>query len=137
MSSISYLGIFVANVVAFMFGGLWYTMLFGKTWKKEMGIDDAKERTMKEDGSASRAMIVGFLTGFVTTFTLAYLLHSTGMLTVPYALMLSFTIGLGIVGFNMISDGFYNGHSAKLITINTVHRVLGTMIAAVVYVLFL
>ena len=39
MSSISYLGIFVANVVAFMFGGLWYTMLFGKTWKKEMGID--------------------------------------------------------------------------------------------------
>jgi len=135
ISSISYLGVVIANLAAFMFGGLWYTVLFGKAWKVEMGIDAAKEQEMREDGSATKAMIIGFMTGLVTTFTLAYLLHATGMLEVKYALMLSFTIGLGIVGFTMISDGFYNAQSGKLITINTVHRVLQIMISAGVYAL--
>lgn len=135
ISNMSYLGVVIANLVAFMFGGLWYTVLFGKAWKEEMGIDADKEQEMKKNGSATKAMIVGFMTGLVTTFTIAYLLHATGMLELKYALMLSFTIGLGIVGFTMISDGFYNAHSVKLITINTSHRVLQIMIAAGVYAL--
>lgn len=135
ISNMSYLGVIIANLVAFMFGGLWYTVLFGKAWKKEMGIDAAKEQEMKANGSVGNAMIVGFMTGLVTTFTIAYLLHATGMLEVKNALMLSFTIGLGIVGFTMISDGFYNAHSGKLITINTVYRVLQIMISAGVYAL--
>jgi len=135
ISNISYLGVVIANLVAFMFGGLWYTVLFGKAWKEEMGIDTAKAQEMKKDGSATKAMIIGFMTGLISTFTIAYLLHATGMLELKYALMLSFTIGLGIIGFTMISDGFYNGNSVKLITINTVHRVLQIMISAGMYAL--
>ncbi|CAA6828379.1 MAG: Unknown protein [uncultured Sulfurovum sp.] len=135
IAHMSYLGVFMANVVAFMFGGFWYTVLFGKAWKKEMHINDAKEQAMKDSGSMAKAMIIDFMTGFVSAFVMAYLLHATGMLTVSHALMLSFTIGLGIVGIHMIADGFYNSHSVKLIAINTIHRVLSLMIIAVVYTL--
>ena len=137
MSSISFLGIFVAAVVAFMFGGLWYTVLFGNAWKKEMGIDAAKEKQMKEDGCEKKSLIIEFFAGLVLAFTIAYLLHSTGMLEMKYALMLSFTIGLGIVAAIMIGNGAFSGNSAKLITIDVVFRVLQIMIVAAVYTLFL
>lgn len=135
IAHMSYLGVFMANVVAFIFAGLWYTLLFGKAWKKEMHIDDVKEQAMKKSGSMGKAMIINFMTCFVSAFVMAFLLHATDMLTVSHALILSFTIGLGIVGINMISDGFYNSHSIKLIAINTTHRVLSLMIIAVTYTL--
>lgn len=136
MSSMSFLGIFVAAVVAFMFGGLWYTVLFGNVWKKEMGIDVAKEKEMKENGSEKKSLIIEFFAGLVVSFTMAYLLHATGMLELKYALMLSFTIGLGIVAAIMIGNGTFSGYSAKLITIDVVFRVLQIMLLAAIYTLF-
>ena len=135
LSHMSYLGVFIANIVAFMFGGLWYTILFGKAWKSEMGIDTAKEQEMQASGSMVKAMIVGFMTGLVSTFVMAYLLHAAGMLSISAAFTLSLLIGLGIVGMTVISDGFYSEHSLKLIAIDTVYRVLQLIIVSVVYVL--
>ena len=135
LSHMSYLSVFIANIVAFMFGGLWYTVLFGKVWKAEMGIDVAKEQEMQASGSMVKAMIVGFMTGLLSAFVMAYLLHAMDMLNINDALILSFLIGLGIVGLTMISDGFYSEHSVKLMAIDVTHRVLQLMIVAVVYVL--
>ena len=135
LSHMSYLSVFIANIVAFMFGGLWYTVLFGKVWKAEMGIDVAKEQEMQASGSMVKSMIVGFMTGLLSAFVMAYLLHAMDMLNINDALILSFLIGLGIVGLTMISDGFYSGHSVKLMAIDVTHRVLQLMIVAAVYVL--
>ena len=136
MSSMSFLGIFAAGVVAFMFGGLWYTVLFGNAWKQEMGIDAAKEKQMKEDGCEKKSLIIEFFAGLVVSFTMAYLLHATGTQEMKYALMLAFTIGLGIVAAIMIGNGVFSNYSAKLIAIDVVFRVLQIMIIAAVYTLF-
>jgi len=135
LSNMSYLGVVMAALVAFIFSGLWYTVFFGKMWKEEMGIDEAKEKEMLDDNAPAKAMIIAFITGLISTFVMAYLLHAMDMLSMKQALMFSFTIGLGIVGVSMISDGYYDGHSLKLIVINTVYRILQIMIASVVYVL--
>ncbi|AUD78090.1 DUF1761 domain-containing protein [Kangiella profundi] len=69
MSDINYYAVFVAAILSFAVGGLWYSpLLFGKIWLKEMKIEaeDIKQKPS--------VFILSFVFALVAVFVLADLL---------------------------------------------------------------
>jgi len=63
---LNWLAIVVSVVVAFLVGGLWYGPLFGKVWKKEMGVPLDAKPTGSEMGKSLSLNVIGtFLIAFV------------------------------------------------------------------------
>ena len=63
-SNINFLAIFVAAIVSFALGSLWYSpLMFGKGWQKALGLSDEK---IKEAN-----MVVIFGTSFILMFIMA------------------------------------------------------------------
>jgi hypothetical protein len=70
LDSINYLAVIVAALSAFIIGGLWYSVLFGKTWMVENGFT---EESLK---NSNMAMIFGgsFVLSFIISFILVLFL---------------------------------------------------------------
>ena len=67
--TINYVAVAVAVVANFIFGFLWYTPLFGKTWAKEMGMDPEA----KPDGGAmAKGMIMMVIGNFLMAYVFAH-----------------------------------------------------------------
>lgn len=63
---LNWLAIAVSVVASFLVGGLWYGPLFGKAWKKEMGVPPDGKPTGAMMGKSLGLNLVGtFLTAFV------------------------------------------------------------------------
>jgi hypothetical protein len=58
-----------ALIVSFLFGYLWYTPLFGKTWCKLMGISTSKKPNPKD---MRKAMLLQLLGLFLICYVMAY-----------------------------------------------------------------
>lgn len=78
MVDVNYVAILVAAVLQFVFGAIWYTPVFGKTWGKIHGFDT---RSKEEQAAMMKKMgpLLGtqFLVTVVTTAVLAILLAGT------------------------------------------------------------
>lgn len=72
LESINYLAVIVAALSAFVIGGLWYSVLFGKAWMVENGFDDEKLK------NSNMAMIFGgsFILSLIISFILVLFLGS-------------------------------------------------------------
>lgn len=66
---LNWLAIAVSVVVSFLVGGLWYGPLFGRAWKKEMGVPpDAKPAP----GEMGRSLALNVFGTFLMAFVLAH-----------------------------------------------------------------
>lgn len=73
---INYLAIFIASLLQFIFGAIWYTPLFGKTWGKIHGFDKVPKEKQQEMMKKMPPLLgMQFLTTVVTTFVFALLLN--------------------------------------------------------------
>jgi hypothetical protein len=72
---LNYTAIIVATIAQFIFGAIWYTPIFGKTWGKIHGFDqvalDKQKEMMKEMG---KLLVTQFILTLVTTVVFALLL---------------------------------------------------------------
>lgn len=93
MSDINYYAVFVAAILSFAVGGLWYSpLLFGKIWLKEMKIEaeDIKQKPS--------VFILSFVFALVAVFVLADLLGPSPELmhTVTVCAMVGAIVFLGL-----------------------------------------
>src|SRR5689334_9037727 len=69
---VNYLAIFIAAVIQFIIGAIWYMPLFGKLWGKMHGMGNvSKEEQQKMMKSMGPFLVLQFLVTLVTTFVLA------------------------------------------------------------------
>lgn len=79
MVDISWLGVLVGAIALFILGGIWFTLLFGKAYRRELGVPEPAEG----EGPASpgkgfgRALIGQFIAGLVIAAVLAWLIGNT------------------------------------------------------------
>lgn len=76
MTGSDWLGIALAVVAAFFIGFLWFTVLFGKRWAKEFGMEDMEPPGFK-------AMLGPMAKDIIGSFLLAYVLWHSMMYAVP------------------------------------------------------
>jgi len=117
MSDLSILGVILASLAFFFIGGLWYTVLFGKMWRAEMGIAD------EDVGSPQPLMFIGsFVVGLVIAVTLGLLIGDRG---VACGVKIGAGTGFGIGAAVMAQNAIYESKSVRFWAINSAYVVIG------------
>ena len=88
---INWVAVFVATAVSFIFGGLWFTVIFGKKYS------EALERPYDPKQKPTKIFIVGpLMCGFVSTIATAILIRWCNITTYEETLVFSLIVGLGL-----------------------------------------
>lgn len=129
MSSLPWIGIIAAAVVAFLLGGAWYAPpLFGNRWMTALG------KTKEELGAPGPAMAITFGTAVLTAIGVA-LIEQRLILSTMGAVRLGLTLGVLIQGASMLSDQAFTKTSRELLCIQAGYRIV--MLVAIAVVLHL
>jgi len=124
--NLSWLGILLASVSAFMLGFLWYSLLFQKRWMKENGFDD---ESMK-DANMLRIFGLSFLLMLFAAFNLAMFIgKGQGAI---FGTMAGFLAGIGWVFTFMGVSYLFERKSFALFLINAGYSVISLTIMGLV-----
>jgi uncharacterized protein DUF1761 len=121
MGEINWLGVVLGAVAFFAVGALWYSVLFGKIWQRELGMS---EEQLKAGFNMPLVFAVCFLLELLVGLTLG---HQYAMTTPSDRAKMMIAIGYGIglmapaVGINYL----YQRKSLKLFAIDAGHFVVG------------
>ena len=116
---ISYIRILFAVFAFFMLGGLWYSLLFGKVWIKEVGM------TKEDTQSGSKNMFFALLPNLVMVLAVAYFVHVTSTHGVWRGFYLGLKIGIGFIAAQAVLNNFFHHGNWKLVGIDVGYAVLG------------
>ena len=113
------LAVVLAALSFFALGGLWYTVLFGRPWRKEMGISEGQA----QGGSPMMMQFVwSILISLVIAFTLSKLIGEAGT---SYGLKVGAGTGAGIGAAVMAQNNVYESKSLRFFAINAAYIVIG------------
>ena len=90
------LAIFVAAVLAFVLGGIYYGPLFGRTWERVNGYDRSEAELQRVRAAAPKAYVVSFVSFLVMSAALTVLADYIVLSSPAQALKLAI---LAFVGF--------------------------------------
>jgi hypothetical protein len=131
---VNYLAVFVAALVNFVVGWLWYGPLFGKMWKSLMGFTDESIKNMKMKPMV--AMFLGFVSSLIMACVLARLLIVYGAYDLTGAWSLAFLVWIGFLVTTSASGYLWEGKPLKLFVLNIAYQLVAVFLTAVVLVLF-
>ncbi|WP_328804127.1 DUF1761 domain-containing protein [Roseibium aggregatum] len=112
--TINLLGVFIAAVVAFVFGALWYGVL-GKAWMKAAGL------TKDDVRPDPKTFMTAFICQLVMAFVLAGVIFHTGETTLKTGLISAVLIWLGFVVTTQIVNHRFQGAPWSLTVIDGGH----------------
>jgi hypothetical protein len=132
LANLDYLHILVATVAYFLIGALWYSVLFGKTWVKLIGV------TMTEDDKKNIPMMFAmtFVLNFVITFATAAVLYFIEPRTILAALKSGLLLGVGFVGASCAMNYMYSKRPFKLTLIDSGYHVVSIIVVCIILTLW-
>jgi len=128
---INWLAVVLGTVAFFAVGALWYTVLFGKLWQREVGLTPEQLK-----GGANMPLIYGTCV-VLELIVVATLGHLFAFLQPPDHVKMMIATGFGLtimapaVGINYL----YQRKSLKLFLIDAGHFVVGMAAVGLVFVL--
>ena len=123
--------VLVAAVVYFLLGSLWFSILFGGVWSKEvdkLGIlikDPAK-------GTIAAKMIQTFVGNLLAAFSMAYIVFVSGSYNWMAGLKLGLLCGIGFAAVAMIIAYTWESRSMRLQMIDTGYAVIGIALCGII-----
>lgn len=126
MDNISYLGIILAALAFFFLGGAWYTFLFGKQWRAEIGISEEEAA-----GTSPNPLMFlwSILVSLVIAFTLAKLIGET---SIEYGLKVGAGVGAGVGAAILAQNYVYEQKSVKFWLINALYAIIGLAVMGLI-----
>lgn len=124
---VNHLAVLVAAIVYFLFGWLWYSLLFASQWMALVG--------KPMGGSPSPSLLVeSFLLGLVLAYATAIALSRRPEdLTLTQGISFAVFMGLAIYGSQTLNNALYEGRPIGLWLIDTGYVVFGfALIGAIV-----
>ncbi len=136
---VNYIAILFAVIVNFFFGFIWYTILFGRAWAEEVGLDFDEKPTASE---MIKSMGLNIIANFFLTYVLANMLAAwspetwgsslTGQTPILQSLCTAFFIWLGFMVPVLVSSVAWEQKSWKLFAINGAYYFFTLLIAALI-----
>ena len=123
--------VLVAAVAYFLLGSLWFSVLFGGVWSKEvdkLGIlikDPAK-------GTIAAKMIQTFVGNLLAAFSMAYIVFVSGSYNWMAGLKLGLLCGIGFAAVAMIIAYTWESRSMRLQMIDTGYAVIGISLCGII-----
>jgi hypothetical protein len=135
MGAINYLAVVLGAVAFFAVGALWYGVLFGKAWQRELGMGPEAVAAAKARGGGHMAKIMGlcFVAELVVAWMLGHLIARTS--PAPHVvLMFAGGFGVGIMSPAIAINYLYQNRSLKLFLIDAGHFIVGMLVLGGVFV---
>jgi len=127
MDDISIVGVIVAALAFFVLGGLWYTLLFGKAWRAEMGVSEEAAAGARPD---LLMFVWSLLVALVIAGTLAKLVGPCG---IEHGLKVGVGVGAGVGAAILAQNYVYESKSFRFFLINAGYVVVGlTLMGAII-----
>lgn len=124
----NFFAIVSAGLLSFGIGALWYTVLFGKRWMKELGITEEK---IKESDSGAVPMLMSLGIEIVVSFLVCYLISKVQLPVFVAGLLIS-----SIAVFSALKNYLFEQKSLTLIAINEGYKTICIMIMATFFYFF-
>jgi hypothetical protein len=120
-SDVNWVAILVAAIAGFAIGGLWYTALFGKRWRRLAGVEHEELRT-----GAAAAYGLGFVCTFVMAYTMSrfvdYVFDPQHEKTLGHGLVLALMIWLGFVATTGLTNDLFGRKPVSQWMIESAHH---------------
>lgn len=130
MSFFSLIGVLaVAALASSIIGSAWYMPLFGKLWRKEMGIIDTQ-------GGSKKQMYIGMGVQFITDMLSIFIVVLISMFSGFSPLVVAPVVWLGFIAPVMLGSVLYERRSWALFAINAGYRLVALIAMAAVLMLF-
>ncbi len=128
MTSGFYLSAIIGAFSSFIIGCLWYTLIFGKVWQKEMALSD---NTIKEIFTPKR-MLLAFVAEWITAFCTVGLFFNLQVAILYKILMIA-----SVVVFQGVKLSIFDGKTFRTILINEGYRIISIITVAITYSIFM
>jgi hypothetical protein len=129
--AISWIGVLVGALALFVFGALWFSVIFGKAYRRELGVPEPTDggAALPPGPSLARALVGQFLAGLVIAFVLSWLIGDGG----PGRGALVGLAGGILVAAALVQLHQFEGRSIRHLLLTTGYMILGiTVVGAVV-----
>lgn len=123
-----YLAAIVGTFASFIVGCIWYAMITGKTWQKEMGFSDVKIKTI----FTPKKMILAFICEWIAAFCTIGIFFNLPVDWIYKLLMVT-----AVVVFQGIKLSIFDGKSFKVIAINEGYRIISILILGITFAVFM
>jgi len=123
--SINYLAVFVASLVSFVFGWLWYGHLFGKVWSKA-------NRVKMEKKLKPLKLLFHFLTTLILVLFFSFLLNGN----LIYHLVIVVVIWVGFLVSIRLSSMIWIKQSWNLFFVDVTYHLINLIVIVLMLSLF-
>lgn len=122
LSSINWLAVVVATLASFMLGALWYSLLFKKTWIREVGMS---EETMKQGANMAKIFGTCLVLTAVMAFGMAAMIygHGKGLMDWKHGMLFGLFVGVCFVAASTGINYLYQRKSFLLWAIDAGYQV--------------
>ena len=111
MADINWLAVLAASIIGFIVGFPWYGALFGKAWRKAVGVPEGSQA-----GNMGRIFGLSFVCQLIMSVNLAMFLGPD--VTAATGALYGFLAGFGWVAFALVVNALYEQKSWQYMTIN-------------------
>jgi len=132
LTHLNYLAVLVATLVYFIIGSVWFSVLFGKTWAKLLGlvVTEEDKKNMPKLFSAT------FVLNFVICLAVACVMHLLRHSSVFVALKVGLMLGVGFVAAPCVMNYMYSRRPVKLMAIDAGYHIISILVASVILILW-
>jgi uncharacterized membrane protein len=128
--AINYWAVIVCAVANMVIGSLWYGPIFGRPWRKLMGITD---ESMKEGGKGMGARYAALaVASLVMAFILALFVQMALVVDVMGALQLAFWLWLGFIATVMLGTVLWEQKPVRLYILNIAYYLVTLSVQALI-----
>lgn len=129
MSGARHLAVWIASIVFFVLGAVWYGLV-GAAWVAAIG--KTMDQIAREQGGSPLPYLVGFVAILVMCYTLAWLMQRLGAATLAGGLRLGATIAGGFIAATLALNYGFEARSVTLWLINSAYVVVGLALAGAI-----
>lgn len=128
MTSGFYLAAIIGAILSFLMGCLWYSLVVGKVWQKEMELSDDKIKKI----FVPKKMIAAFLSQWFSAFCMIGILSNMQLPILYKGLMIA-----GVLVAQGVQLAIFDGKNIKVILINEGYRLINVLILVITYTIFM
>ena len=129
MSGARHLAVWIASIVFFVLGAIWYSVM-AAPWAA--GIGKTMDQLAREQAGSPLPYAIGFVAILVMCYTLAWLMHRLQAATLSSGLRVGAIVAIGFVAATLALNYGFESRSVMLWVINSVYVVVGLGLAGAI-----
>lgn len=131
LSSLNYKAVIASGAAYWIFGALWFSVLFGNIWGSELekhGVKIQKPTTQ----AMIKKLVLTFIFNLVVAFGVSFIVFATNSTTLLSAVKYGIFTGVCFSATTLGNAYTWEGKSLKLLLIDASYAVVGTTICAII-----